>query len=80
MEEKKFETAMERLECIVQSLESGDLSLDESLKVFEEGMQLVQFCTRKLDEAERKVSILMKESSGKLVQQPFETEQKNGEE
>jgi len=80
MEEKKFETAMERLESIVQSLESGDLSLDESLKVFEEGMQLVQFCTKKLDEAERKVSILMKESSGKLVQQPFETEQGNGEE
>jgi exodeoxyribonuclease VII small subunit len=80
MEEKKFETAMERLECIVQSLEGGDLSLDESLKVFEEGMELVRFCTKKLDEAERKVSILMKESSGKLVQQPFETEQKNGEE
>ncbi|MDD5204432.1 MAG: exodeoxyribonuclease VII small subunit [Desulfobacterales bacterium] len=80
MEEKKFETAMERLESIVQSLESGDLSLDESLKVFEEGMQLVQFCTKKLDEAERKVSILMKESGGKLVQQPFETEQGNGEE
>jgi len=80
MEEKKFEAAMERLECIVQSLESGDLPLDESLKVFEEGMQLVRFCTKKLDEAERKVSILLKESSGKLVQQPFETDQKEGEE
>ncbi|RJR41017.1 MAG: exodeoxyribonuclease VII small subunit [Desulfobacteraceae bacterium] len=80
MEEKKFEAAMERLECIVQSLESGDLPLDESLKVFEEGMQLVQFCTKKLDEAERKVSILLKEGSGKLVQKPFETDQTQGEE
>jgi exodeoxyribonuclease VII small subunit len=76
MEERKFETAMERLESIVQSLEGGDLSLDESLKVFEEGMALVRFCTQKLDEAERKVTILMKDSTGKLVQQPFETEQK----
>lgn len=79
MEERKFEKAMERLEAIVHSLESGDLSLDESLKVFEEGMDLVQFCTMKLDEAEQKVSILMKESTGKLVQQPFETEQKDEE-
>ncbi len=79
MEERKFEKAMERLEAIVQSLEKGDLPLDESLKVFEEGMELVQFCTTKLDEAEQKVTILMKESSGKLVQQPFETEQKGEE-
>ena len=80
MAEKKFEKAMERLELIVQSLESGDLSLEESLKVFEEGMELVQFCTTKLDEAEQKVTILMKESTGKLVQQPFETEPKEEEE
>lgn len=80
MEEQKFEKAMERLESIVQSLEGGDLSLDDSLKVFEEGMDLVQFCTRKLDEAERKVTILMRDSSGKMIQQPFETEQKGEEE
>jgi exodeoxyribonuclease VII small subunit len=79
MEEKKFEKAMERLESIVQSLEGGDLTLDESLKVFEEGMELVHFCTKKLDEAERKVTILMKDSTGKMVQQPFEAEQKEGE-
>lgn len=79
MEEKKFEKAMERLESIVQSLEGGDLTLEESLKVFEEGMELVQFCTKKLDEAERKVTILMKDSTGKMVQQPFEAEQKEEE-
>jgi exodeoxyribonuclease VII small subunit len=80
MAERKFEKAMERLDLIVQSLESGDLSLEDSLKVFEEGMELVQFCTMKLDEAEQKVTILMKESTGKLVQQPFETETRDEEE
>jgi exodeoxyribonuclease VII small subunit len=80
MAERKFEKAMERIELIVQSLESGDLSLEDSLKVFQEGMELVQFCTLKLDEAEQKVTILMKESTGKLVQQPFETETKDEEE
>lgn len=80
MAEKKFEKAMERLELIVQSLESGDLSLEESLKVFEEGMELVRFCNTKLDEAEQKVTILTRESTGRLVQQPFETEPKEEEE
>lgn len=75
MAEKKFEKAMERLESIVQNLESGDLSLEDSLKAFEEGMELVRFCNTKLDEAEQKVTILTRESTGKLVQQPFETRQ-----
>ena len=78
MSEKKFEEAMERLEQIVETLESGDLSLDESLKVFEEGMGLVNFCTKKLEEAEQKVTILIKESEGKWTQQPFEPEDKEG--
>lgn len=80
MAEKKFEKAMERLELIVQSLESGDLALEESLKVFEEGIELVRFCNTKLDEAEQKITILTKESTGKLVQQPFEAEPKEEEE
>jgi len=78
MSEKKFEEAMERLEQIVETLESGDLALDESLKVFEEGMGLVNFCTKKLEEAEQKVTILIKESEGKWAQQPFATEEKEG--
>ena len=76
MTEKKFEAAMERLENIVESLEKGDLSLEESLKVFEEGMKLVSFCSGKLDEAEQKVSMLIKDQDGKLVRRPFETEEK----
>jgi len=78
MSEKKFEEAMERLEQIVETLESGDLALDESLKIFEEGMGLVNFCTKKLEEAEQKVTILIKESEGKWVQQPFAAEEKEG--
>ena len=72
MPEKKFEDAMQRLEEIVQSLDSGDLPLEESLKIFEEGMKLVGFCNSKLDEAEKKVSLLVKESDGQLKEQPFE--------
>ena len=76
MTEKKFEEAMERLENIVESLEKGDLSLEASLKVFEEGMKLVNFCSGKLDEAEQKVTMLIKDQDGKLARQPFETEEK----
>ena len=78
MPEKKFEEAMQRLEEIVQSLNSGDLPLEESLKIFEEGMNLVGFCNKKLDEAEKKVSLLIKESDGQLKERPFE-EGKDGD-
>ncbi|MBN2032375.1 MAG: exodeoxyribonuclease VII small subunit [Deltaproteobacteria bacterium] len=76
MTEKKFEEAMERLENIVESLEKGDLSLEESLKFFEEGMKLVSFCSGKLEEAEQKVMMLIKDQSGKYSRQPFETGEK----
>ena len=78
MPEKKFEEAMQRLEEIVQSLDSGDLPLEESLKIFEEGMKLVGFCNSKLDEAEKKVSLLIKESDGQLKEQPFEKDEQEG--
>ncbi len=61
MAEKKFEKALEQLEAIVKKMEGGDLSLEESLKSFEEGIKLSRFCTDKLDEAERKVRILLRE-------------------
>jgi len=76
MSEKKFEEAMKRLEHIVESLEKGDLPLEESLKMFEEGMKLLHFCSRKLEEAEEKVTVLIKESGGKVTQQPFEVDEK----
>jgi len=62
---------LKRLEAIVRKLEDGDLPLEESLKYFEEGVKLSRFCAHKLDEAERKVEILMKEKDGKLKAKPF---------
>ena len=75
MGEKKFEKSMQRLEEIVLSLEGGELPLEDSLKVFEEGMKLVKFCSDKLDEAEQKVTLLLKESGGKQTQVPFKLEE-----
>lgn len=61
----KFEDAMARLETIVSELEKGDLPLDESLKIFEEGIRLSKSCLKILDETERKVEILVQEKEGK---------------
>jgi exodeoxyribonuclease VII small subunit len=72
MAEKKFEEAMARLEEIVRDLEEGQLPLEDSLKFFEEGMKLVKFCSNKLEEAEKKINILVRESGGKHVELPFE--------
>jgi exodeoxyribonuclease VII small subunit len=61
----KFENAMARLETIVSELEKGDLPLDESLKIFEEGIRLSKTCLKMLDDAERKVEILIQDKEGK---------------
>ena len=61
----KFEDAMARLETIVSELERGDLPLDESLKIFEEGIRLSKSCLKMLDEAERKVEILVQDKDGR---------------
>jgi exodeoxyribonuclease VII small subunit len=57
----KFEEALKRLEEIVKILEKGELSLDESLKLFEEGVSLRKFCLTKLNEAERKIRVITEE-------------------
>jgi len=64
--EMKFETALDKLEEIVRKLEDGDLPLDDSLKMFEEGVRLYRFCGGKLDAAERRIEILMKNEDGKV--------------
>lgn len=64
--EKKFEEALEALEQVVERLESGELSLEESLAAFEQGVRLVQFCNQKLNEAEKKVELLVKDKEGRL--------------
>jgi exodeoxyribonuclease VII small subunit len=75
MAEKKFEAAMSRLEEIVQDLEKGDLPLEQSLKLFEEGIKLSRICNKRLEDAERRVDILMKDKAGNLTAKPFEEEE-----
>jgi len=72
MAKPTFEDAMKRLEDIVQELEGGTLSLDKALRTFQEGIKLSKFCARKLDEAERKVSILLQDESGTVQSEPFQ--------
>ena len=68
-----FEASMERLEQIVKQLEQGDLPLERSLELFEEGMKISGMCRRQLEEAENKVELLVKKSDGKVVAEPFPT-------
>jgi len=66
-----FEENMENLEKIVQELEKGELNLDESIKKFEEGMQISKKCNEILEEAEKKITILIKKDDN-LVEEDFE--------
>ncbi len=67
----KFEDGLDRLQKIVQELEKGEVPLEKSLTLFEEGMQLSATCRKQLEEAEGKVEILLKQN-GKLQTEPFE--------
>lgn len=78
MAKEKFEEALEKLEEIVKRMEGGELSLEESLKAFEEGIKLSRLCARKLDEADRRVELLLKEG-GELVTLPFAEEERETE-
>ncbi|MEG2338672.1 MAG: exodeoxyribonuclease VII small subunit [Clostridium sp.] len=69
--EKNFEEAIERLEEIVSKMESEDLSLEESIKAFKEGMDLVSLCNARLDDAETKINVIMREKSGELKEDKF---------
>lgn len=70
MKELKFKQALEKLEKIVNELEQHELSLEEMLKKYEEGVNLSNFCTKKLNEAKKKVQILA-EKQGKFVTKDF---------
>ena len=74
MAKKTFEQAMKQLEHIVQDLESGDMPLEKAIKTFEEGIQLSKFCSEKLDETEKRITILMQNSDGELSEAPFSGE------
>jgi len=72
MAKKNFEKALADLENIVQRLDENDLSLDESLSLFEEGIKLSRFCSQKLDSVEDKVEILLRDDEGNFKKEPFE--------
>ncbi len=71
---KSFEDSLDKMEEIVSELEAGDLPLESAIKKFEEGVQLSRFCSEKLDEAEKKVTLLLKGESGKVIEQDFAKE------
>jgi exodeoxyribonuclease VII small subunit len=66
-----FEQALKRLEEIVAGMESGTLDLDKMIASFEEGQQLLKFCSGKLDEVEKRIEKIVKESSGAVGVEPF---------
>lgn len=70
-QELKFETAIADLEQIVEQLESGDLSLEDSLAAFEKGVGLVRYCNQKLTDVEKKVELLVKDKEGQLQLKAF---------
>ncbi len=78
MAKGKFEEALEKLEEIVRKMEAGEMTLEESLKSFEEGIRLSRFCAKKLDEADRRVDILLRQE-GELVTRPFTEEDRESE-
>ena len=71
---KSFEQNMARLEQIVRAMERGDVALEESLKLFQEGTQLVQTCTKLLDEAQLQVKKIMTAPDGSPVEEAFQDE------
>ena len=66
-----FEKAFQQLEKIVQRLEGEELSLDDSLKLFEEGIGLSRFCHQKLEEVEKKIELILSDARGEPVTEPF---------
>jgi exodeoxyribonuclease VII small subunit len=74
MAKQTFEKAMKQLEKIVQDLEEGDIPLEKALNKFEEGMALSKFCAGRLDETEKKVSLLMENSQGRIEEKDFSGE------
>ncbi len=71
MAAEKFEASLKKLEEVVRRLEGGTLTLDDSIKAFEEGVRHAAFCAKKLDEAERKVEQLIKQRDGSFRREPF---------
>ncbi len=74
----EFERSLARLEEVVRRLENANLSLDEAMKLFEEGVELSRECQKQLEQAEGRVEILLKKAGGDVVAEPFEPESEEG--
>ena len=70
-EKRSFEIAIAELEEVVKKLEKGELSLDASIDVFQQGMELTKYCNKRLDEVEKKISLLIEGKDGDLQEQNF---------
>ena len=68
---KSFEASLEALEKIVRDLEQGDLPLEKSLELFEQGIKLSRQCQERLSQAERRIEVLMRDNNGRTVATPF---------
>lgn len=73
--EKSFEASLKELEQIVEQLETGDLPLEHSLELFEQGVRLSRACQKRLDEAERKVELLLKNDEGDFARIPLDEDE-----
>ncbi|HEY9061308.1 MAG TPA: exodeoxyribonuclease VII small subunit [Pseudobacteroides sp.] len=71
MEGKSYEEAILELEAIVRMLERGELSLEESLEAFQNGIELTKHCNKKLDEMEKKITILLENEKGEITEKDF---------
>jgi exodeoxyribonuclease VII small subunit len=79
MAKKSFEQSLKQLEQIVHELESGELPLEQAIRKFEEGIELSKFCAEKLEETERKITLLMQTDPGAAVEKPFTPVGENGQ-
>ncbi|NJL58991.1 MAG: exodeoxyribonuclease VII small subunit [Desulfobacteraceae bacterium] len=75
MAKLSYEKALKELEDIVREIESGDIPLEKSLKKFEDGVKLSRYCTKMLDEAEQKITILLKDEDGNISEEEMRREQ-----
>ena len=80
MAEVKFEKALRRLEQIVEELEKGELDIDKSLEIFEEGIKMSRVCSKKLTEAEARIEKLTKDKKGELIIELFPVKEDDDEE
>ena len=74
MAKDSFEKDLKRLEDIVAKMEEGDVPLDDSMKLFEEGVKLSRLCSERLDKAEKKVEIITADKNGNITTRPFKAE------